>query len=110
MGLTLYNQTKVSKVLSSTLKSENITANRTMVTPSILNNILWNCTVETDSIYYLGMYSFFDEEKKFQLKPIAANHHLIDGYENDHTISELRFFSNDYYSIMQLKTFCNRDI
>jgi inner membrane protein len=101
MGLTLYNQTKVSKVLVNTLKNENIVANRSMVTPSILNNILWNCTVETDSMYYLGMYSFLDAEKKFQLQPIAANHHLIKGFENDHTISELRFFSNDYYSIME---------
>jgi inner membrane protein len=101
MCITLYNQSQVSKILGNTLKAENITANRSMVTPSILNNILWNCTVETDSIYYLGMYSFFDAEKKFQLKPIAANHDLIKGLENDHTISELRFFSNDYYSIME---------
>ena len=103
MCFTLYNQAITSKVLKSTLSESNITYDRFLVTPSIFNNILWRATVESDSTYYLGMYSFFDEEKVFQLSPIAGNHHLVKGFEEDHTLNKLRFFSNDYYGIMELE-------
>ena len=48
------------------------------------------------------MYSFFDKEKVFQLTSIRPNHHLLEGHEHDRTIDQLRFFSNDYYGIMEL--------
>ncbi len=101
MCFTMYNQSRATKVLKSTLETTQIDYDRFLVTPSIFNNILWRATVETDSTYYLGMYSFFDEEREFQLAPIPANHHLVDGFEDDHTLEQLRFFSNDYYGIME---------
>ena len=101
MCFTFYNQSRASKILNSTLADANINPDRTLVTPSILNNILWRATVETDSLYYLGMYSFFDEEKVFQLTPVPAQHNLVEGFEEDHTLNELKYFSNDYFSIMR---------
>ncbi len=47
------------------------------------------------------MYSFFDEEKEFQLIPIPGNHHLVEDKEGDHTLETLKWFSNYYYAIME---------
>lgn len=102
MLFTLYNQQKATKVLKSTLAAENISYSRALVTPSIFNNILWRSTVESNGDYYLGMYSFFDKEKRFKFDKVNGNHALLTNYKDDHTLNTLQFFSDDYYAVMQL--------
>ncbi|MEZ5003346.1 MAG: metal-dependent hydrolase [Chitinophagales bacterium] len=101
MTFTFYHQARATEILKATLAEQQIDYNRTLVTPTIFNNILWSSTVETDSLYYLGLYSFFDQEKKFQLEPIRPNHNLVEDKEDDHTLKQLKFFSNDYYGMMK---------
>ncbi|MEZ5024222.1 MAG: metal-dependent hydrolase [Chitinophagales bacterium] len=101
MCFSFYNQARATTILKSTLAAKEISYNRILVTPSIANNILWRSTVETDSLYYLGMYSFFDKEKVFQLASVPGNHQLVADKSTDHTLEQLKFFSNDYYSIME---------
>lgn len=93
---------KAQKILDDTIKKDNIQAINTIVGPTILNNILWNGTVETDSFYYAGFYSFFDKEPFYKLAPIPKNHHLIKDHWNDEHVKILRWFSNDFFSVHQL--------
>ena len=97
---TFSNKHQVNNIVEQTLEEENISYKRYMTTPTILNNVLWSTTVESDSVYYQGQYSFFDEEKRFELIEIPKNRHLITDGEGDHTIETLKWFSNDYYNIM----------
>jgi len=97
---TITNKIKVGNIMEETLAKEGIEYKRYMTNPSILNNILWSGTVECDSVFYQGQYSFFDKEKKFKLKKVPKNHHLIDGYKQDETIEVLKWFANDYVSIL----------
>ncbi len=101
MVFTLYNKYEVDKVMRSSLAAENIVYEKYLTNPSILNNVLWSGTAETDSFYVQGYYSFFDKEKKFKFHKIRKSHHLIEGHEDDHDIEILRWFSNQYYSILE---------
>ncbi len=101
MIFTLYNKYKVDDVMTSSLAAENIVYDKYMTNPSILNNVLWSGTAETDSFYVQGYYSFFDKEKKFKFKKILKNHHMIEGHTEDHDIEILRWFSKQYYSILK---------
>lgn len=104
MAWTFYNKSMVNEVLESTLKEENISYKRYMTNPYILNNFLWGATVETDSFYYNGSYSFFDKIKKFKLNKIEKNHEWLgERLNNDYTIDRLKWFSNNYFSIMKRK-------
>ena len=104
MLFTLANKFYINSIVEKSAKAEGINYSRYMTNPSILNNVLWSGTLETDSFYFQGSYSWFDKEQKFKWNKVAKNHQLLgDGKDNDYTINRLRWFSNDYYSILQRK-------
>lgn len=98
---TIYNKSVVNDVLESTLAAQGIGYERYMTSPTILNNLLWTGTVETDSAFYQGDYSLLDKERKFNLKKVPKNNHLLDGFHNDKTIETLKWFAKDYVSIIR---------
>jgi len=102
MLFTIYNKLRVDKIMESTLKQEKLVYNKYMTSPSILNNVLWTGTAETDSFFYQGQYSLLDKEKKFKLSKVPKNHHLLDdAKEDDKTVKILRWFSKEYYTLLK---------
>lgn len=102
MALTFVNKYFVNQVFEKTLQEEGIIASRYMTNPSILNNVMWTATAETDLAYFQGSFSWFDKEKKFKLARIPKQHELLaTASESDPTIGILRWFSNDYYSVLR---------
>ena len=101
MMWTFYNKSVVNEVLEQTLAEQGIEYNRYMTSPTILNNLLWSATVELDSVYYQGDYSLLDEDKRFKLRMVPKNEYLLEGYEQDHTVETLKWFSSNYYSIIR---------
>jgi len=98
---TFYNKHAVNKVMESTLSSYNIEYSRYMTGPTILNNLLWSGTAETDSSFYTGLYAFNDKKKEFKLIEIPKNHFWLDAKEDDKVISTLDWFSKGYYSVLR---------
>lgn len=102
MALTFVNKHYINGIFEETLKQEGIVATRYMTNPTILNNVLWSATAETDSAYFQGSYSHFDKEKKFKLVRIPKQHSLIGPeLQTNKTLGILRWFSNDYYGILR---------
>jgi len=101
IGWTFYNKSKVNTVMEHTLTEMNIDSERYMTGPTILNNILWSATAETEKSFYTGLYSFYDDDKKFKLVQIPKNHHLIDPKPDDKVINTLAWFSKDYYAVLK---------
>jgi len=103
LGWTFYNKAKVNKIMEQTLSDQNIKYTRYMTGPTILNNLLWSATAETDSSFYTGLYSFYDKEPNFKLFEIPKNYDLIDYKGDDNVVNTLKWFSKDYYSVMKRK-------
>ncbi len=102
MLFTVYNKLKVDKVMESTIAAENLESTKYMTSPSILNNILWSGTAETDSFFYHGQYSLLDKEKAFKLNKVPKNHKLLaDAKADDKTINILKWFSKEYYTVLR---------
>lgn len=100
--LTLFNKLNIDNVMETTLAEQQIKYDRYMTAPSLMNNILWSGTVESDSVYYYGMYSMLDKERTFKLEPIKKNHHLLHDTGNDKTLNTVKWFSNNYYSVLPI--------
>ncbi|PSR08537.1 MAG: hypothetical protein DA408_02560 [Bacteroidetes bacterium] len=90
---------QVVQRLADTLVQEKITANRSLVGPTIFNSILWQGTAETDSSYYTGQYSFFDKSPFFKLQAVPKRHDLLQGHWNDRDVAILRWFTDGYFSV-----------
>ncbi len=99
MSWTFSNKRKVNAVFENTLKDKNIAYNRMITTPTIANNLLWNCVAETDSFYYNGFYSLLDKEPIVSnIITIPINKQLIQGHEDDESIETLQWFSDGFMS------------
>ena len=97
--LTVFNKQYVTSVCEAQLVSQGINTERMIVGPTILSNFLWTATVETDENYLQGQYSLFDESP-IDYVAIPKNRNLIPKSENDKTIQTLRWFSDDYFNVI----------
>ncbi len=99
---TVNNKLKVNTVITSSLKARNIEYNNYMSSPTILNNFLWNCVVEADSVFYQSLYSTLDTEPRIEKWNVyPKNRQLIKGHETDKSIRTLEWFTNGYYNIIE---------
>lgn len=100
MLFSFYNKWQVDQVFENSLAHEHIQASRYTTGPTILNNILWTGTAETDTAFFHGQYSLLDEQKRFDLTPIPKGHHLIKNHWDDRDITILRWFSQGYFNVL----------
>ena len=97
-----YHKWQMDKIFAESLEREKIEYERYMTSPTILNNFLWTGVAEGDDAFYFGMYSFFDPEPKVtSFERVAKNHHLLEDHENDRDIRILKWFSKDYFSLLE---------
>lgn len=102
LTLTVLNKIYVKEVYREQLEEQSIDYDRFILGPTILNNILWSATVDAGSFYYQGQYSLFDKSP-IKFNRIEKNHNLIQSDEEDRTIRILKWFTNDYYNVMERK-------
>ncbi len=95
---TVFNKMYVKHQFENQLADNGIEYSSQIVGPTILNNILWSTTVETDSVYYQGQYSLFDHSP-IEFKPLEKNHDRIPE-KDDSTIEILKWFTNGFYNII----------
>lgn len=103
LGLTVVNYFNVDHVLQDTLTAEGITTTERVISPTILNNVLWSGTAKdaTHDRYYYSQYSLFDEERRFQpFTEIAGNHAWIAPYANDRDVRIIRWFTKGFYGVI----------
>lgn len=103
LAFTAYHKVRMDNIFEKSLTEQNIEFSRYMTGPTILNNVLWSCTAEGDSVYYQGLYSFWDtEEKVSEFSVIPKNHELIEKYNGTREAETLKWFSNNYYSVQDM--------
>ena len=99
---TVYNKFKVNAVFEKSLQKQNISYSRYTTSPTIFNNFLWTCTAEGNKEFYQGFYSIFDSKPEVEtFNIIPKNHHLVDHFQAEEDFKVLRWFSKDYYAIME---------
>ncbi|RNC87041.1 MAG: metal-dependent hydrolase [Winogradskyella sp.] len=109
MIFTLLNKSSVDTIFENSLKDNRVLYQRFQTQPSILNNILWYGVAETRSFYYLGYYSLLDKEKTFKnWVRIEKRHDLLP--MDDEDLSQLAWFSKNYYNVQQSKDSINEFI
>jgi len=103
LALTVVNYFNVDSVMKATLEQEGIVAESRVVSPSILNNILWSGTAKDakKDLFYFSQYSLFDEERRFQpFTEISGNHDWLAPYAEDRDVRIIRWFTKEYYGVL----------
>lgn len=95
------NKLAVNKIFEKAYVDNNIEYSRYMTSPLIFNNVLWLGLAETDSAFVHGYYSFMDEDEKItDFNIFEKNYHLVSDYQADPTLKTLKWFSNNYYTLL----------
>lgn len=102
MTFTVFNKFHINHIFKTAMKAEGIPTERFVTNASILNNVLWNCTAETKEHFYLGQYSLFDEGK-IRFSKIEKSHELIKNIDTDPTVKTLRWFSDNYFNVVEIE-------
>jgi len=99
LSFTVINKINVQGEYCAQLDEQGIVYSDFILGPTILNNVLWSATVQTDSVYYQGMYSLFDDSP-IEFRAIQKNHDLIETGGYDRTLNILKWFTAGYYNIL----------
>lgn len=98
---TVINKQYVNTVFEESMQKQGIVVERYITNASILNNVLWSMTAESEECYYIAQYSLFDEvEVKFN--KVEKNHHLLQNLDTDYTLKTLTWFSDNYFTVTDL--------
>lgn len=102
MLFTFWNYNRVKTVFEQSLSQQGITYQKMMITPTILNNLLWQGVAEGDSTYYLGNYSILDKKAEIpSFTSVPKQHELLAPYEGQRAVKILSWFSKGYYNVLE---------
>ncbi|MFM7054209.1 MAG: metal-dependent hydrolase, partial [Bacteroidota bacterium] len=96
MVLTFINHGEAALALDKTLEMRNINSSNTSTAPTLFNSFLWNVTAQTDSGYWTGYYSVFDDAETVELYFLPKYAESEEKFDNDETVNKLRRFSKDF--------------
>ncbi|MFM7822620.1 MAG: metal-dependent hydrolase, partial [Bacteroidota bacterium] len=96
MVLTFINHGEAACSLDKTLKKRNINFSNTNTAPTLFNSFLWNVTAQTDSGYWTGYYSVFDDAETVELYFLPKIAESEEKFDNDETVDKLRRFSKGF--------------
>ncbi len=96
----VWNKSQVSKLIEADMKSKGIDYVRYMSSPTILNNILWNCVVEVDGGYYQGYYSRLSKKESINFDFVPHGREILPSqWEADPTVRLIDWFSDAFWIV-----------
>jgi len=98
---TVFNKQHINQVYEAAFEKQGIAVERYVTNATILTNILWSATAETKDHFYIGQYSLFDEVP-IEFTKVDKNHQLLKNINSDPTIATLKWFSNNYFNVIDL--------
>lgn len=99
LGYALTNKYIAEHDAKGILKNNNISYDRFFTTPTPLNTWLWFVVAEGDSGYHIGYRSVFDKTDSMSLTYVPRNEHLLQGWQDDRALLQLKKFSQGYYTV-----------
>lgn len=99
LGYAVINKVIINQDVKQVLARQEIKYTRYFTTPAPLQSWLWYVVAGTDSGYYVGYRSVFDQAKRMHLQYFPRNSFLLDpmGYKKE--VQQLIRFSQQYYTI-----------
>lgn len=95
----LFNKASINADVKDILKKQQISYTRYFTTPAPLQNWLWYVVAGTDSGYYTGFRSVFDNKKEIDFQYFPRNDSLLAPVQNTKELQQLIRFSNQFYTI-----------
>ena len=84
---------------TDSLEDQQISYNEVRTRPTPFNSILWSANVETDSAFYIGMYSLFDKDNDINFLRYEKNHNALGLLASEDKIKRMIKISKGWYIV-----------
>ncbi len=101
LSFTVLNKQSIISTFSKDFTAQGIEYQELLVSPTILNNVLWHGVAKTDTSVIFGKYSWFDSDDRIQTFNLPTGDNLIASYSDDPTLQTLKWFSDGFYHVLQ---------
>ncbi len=98
---TVGNKVYINTVFEKAFAKQNIDYERYKTIPLPLTNFLWMGIAETESGYYMGLYSNFDSQEPQKFDFIPRNENMLHAFSDDDSLLKLIRFTKGYYHVNQ---------
>lgn len=100
VGYAGFNKNLVDNRINNFLKTDQISSSGYFTTPAPFNCMLWYIVIATDSSYYTGYSSVWDNaDRPVMYERYLANYTLLKRVSGKHSVQDLRVFAGHYYTI-----------
>lgn len=99
LALTLIAKSQANAVFESSFAAQGIEFTRYDSRPAPLNIVLWTVNVETKEGYYIGYYSFLDNDQKIAYDFFPKNRELLGKFDNDEGVRKLIEIAEEWYTV-----------
>lgn len=103
LGYCVVNKIIINNDVKKLLRKQHIAFNTYLTTPAPLQSWLWFIAAGTDSGYYVGYRSVFDNSEKLSLQYFPRNATLLNNTKDYKQVQQLVRFSQGYYTVEQRK-------
>ena len=93
------NKIKIDTDVKNAFVAEHISTKKYFTTPTPFNSLLWYVVAETDSGFYIGYRSVFDEQVQMQLHFFPRNEYLLKNVSDHAELQNLKRFSKGFYTV-----------
>lgn len=100
MGYAGFNKNLIDHRVNDFLKTDRISSSGYFTTPAPFNCMLWYVVIDTDSSYYTGYSSVWDNaERPTTYERHLDNYALLEQVSGKHAVQNLKVFAGHYYTI-----------
>lgn len=92
------NKINIDDLVKKDLQANHISPQNLLTTPTPLNNLLWYVIAQTDSGYYIGYRSIFDNNKNINFRYVKRGDALLSSTTNKQDLNRMLTFSEGYYT------------
>lgn len=96
---TVLAQQHVTSIAQASLKQQGITAQRTLVTPSPFNSVLWRVVVVDGDHFYEGFYSLFDATREVRWDRFERGMQWTATLKDVDGVQRIQSFSQGFYKL-----------
>ena len=94
-------QSHMLGIAEKSLQTNNIQADRILVTPTAFNTVLWRFVAMTPDYYYEGFSSLLDDDKQIKWLTYPRCDALIQANLNNPSVKSIADFSHGFYTLTQ---------
>lgn len=100
--MSIINKNVMKSRVSKSFSEAGLSPKRYFTSPTPLNTLLWYIVAESDSGFYIGYSSVFDDDKTIPFDFYPQNTHLLKGIQGVDEVEKLKLFAQGYYTLEEV--------